>query len=307
MTENARAARAASPPEQVAEVKAIACELPKKWGVPLSRFSRSELHRFAVERGVSGASASTIGRWLAEDAIRPWQYRSWIFPRDPDFLEKAGRVLDLYQGRYEGKLLEPGDMVICADAKPSIQARRRTHETAPPGRGGGQLVEHEYERLGAVTYFDAWDVRRGRVMGRTERTGGIASFDRLVWQVMTKEPYRSARRVFWIVDNGSDHRGKASIKRLQKRWSNLILVHTPVHASWLNQVEIYHSILQRKVLAPNDFADTAEVARTLNEFEHHYNQIAQPFAWKFTRQDLADILNRLDQQTPGDPPDALAA
>ena len=129
-------------------------------------------------------------------------------------------------------------------------------------------------------------------MGRTERSGGIAAFDRLVWQVMTKEPYRSARRVFWIVDNGSDHRGKASIKRLQKRWSNLILVHTPVHASWLNQVEIYHSIIQRKVLAPNDFADTAEVARTLNAFEHHYNQIAQPFAWNFTREKLAELLER---------------
>ena len=82
-------------------------------------------------------------------------------PRNPDFLEKAGRVLDLYAGRWEGKPLEPGDFVICADAKPSIQARRRIHETASPAPGGGQLVEHEYERLGAITYFDAWDVAVG--------------------------------------------------------------------------------------------------------------------------------------------------
>jgi hypothetical protein len=95
-------------------------------------------------------------------------------------------------------------------------------------------------------------VRRGKVMGRTERKGGIVPFDRLVWQVMTKAPYRSARRVFWIVDNGSDHRGQASIDRLQGRWRNLILIHPPVHASSLNQAEIYHSIIQRKVLAPND-------------------------------------------------------
>ena len=196
-----QAGRGVFPPEEVAQVKAIACELPTDQSVPLSRFSRSELHRFVVERGVSEASASTIGRWLAEDAIKPWQHRSWIFPRDPDFLEKAGRVLDLYAGRWEGKLLEPGDMVISADAKPSIQARRRIHPTEPPNAGHGQLVEHEYERLGAVTYLDAWDVRRGQIMGRSERTGGIAAFDRLVWQVMTKEPYRSARRVFWIVDN----------------------------------------------------------------------------------------------------------
>jgi hypothetical protein len=256
---------------------------------------------------VSDASASTIGRWLAEDVIKPWQQRSWIFARDPDFLEKAGRVLDLYEGRSEGKLLEPGDMVISADAKPSIQARKRIHESAPPAAGRGQLVEHEYERMGALCYLDAWDVRRGGVIGRSERKGGIAPFDRLVRQVMIKQPYASARRVFWIVDNGSDHRGKTSIKRLQDRWPTLILVHLPVHASWLNQVEIYHSIIQRKLLDPNDFSDTATLARALNDFERHYNEIAQPFQWNFTREDLAEMLDRLDQRPSHDTPLALAA
>jgi hypothetical protein len=281
--------------------------LPVKLGIPLSRFSRSEIHRFVIERGVSDASASTIGRWLAEDAIKPWQQRSWIFPRDPGFLEKAGRVLDLYEGRWEGRLLEPGDMVISADAKPSIQARNRVHESAPPAPGRGQLVEHEYERMGALCYLDAWDVRRGGVIGRSEHKGGIAPFDRLVRQVMIKEPYASARRVFWIVDNGSDHRGKASIKRLQGRWPTLVLVHLPVHASWLNQVEIYHSIIQRKLLDPNDFPDTATLARALNDFEHRYNEIAKPFDWKFTRHDLAELLDRLDKQPSHYPPLALAA
>jgi hypothetical protein len=301
-----RVARAVFPPHEVAQVKAIACELPKTHGVPLSRFSRSELHRFVVEQAISEASASTIGRWLAEDAIKPWQQRSWIFPRDPDFLEKAGPVLDLYQRRWQGKLLEPGEFVICADAKPSIQARRRIHASAPPAPGRGQRVEHEYRRMGAVTYLDAWDVHRGRVMGRTEPKGGIAAFDRLVWQVMTKEPYASAKRVFWIVDNGSDHRGQRSIDRLQGRWRNLVLVHTPVHASWLNQAEIYHSIIQRKLLDPNDFRDTAAVARALNDFERHYNQIAQPFEWNFTRDKLAALLDRLEDRQP-DTPLALAA
>ncbi|MCA1678827.1 MAG: transposase [Actinobacteria bacterium] len=280
--------------------------MPKTYGVPLSRFSRSELHRFVVERAISAASASTIGRWLAGDAIKPWQQRSWIFPRDPDFLKKAGPVLDLYQRRWQGKLLEPREYVICADAKPSIQARRRIHPSAPPAPGRGQRVEHEYERMGAVTYLDAWDVDRGKVMGRTEPKGGIAAFDRLVRQVMTKEPYASAKRVFWIDDNGSDHRGQRSIDRLQGRWRNLVLVHTPVHASWLNQAEIYHSIIQRKLLDPNDFDDTAAVARALNEFERHYNQIAQPFEWNFTRDKLAAVLERPDNQQR-DPPLALAA
>ena len=293
-TNRGRVARGAFPPEEVAQVKAIACELPTTHGLPLSRFSRSELHRFVVEQAISQASASTIGRWLAEDAIKPWQQRSWIFPRDPDFLQKAGRILDLYEGRWEGKLLEPGDCVISADAKPSLQARKRIHPTAPPVPGRGHLVEHEYKRMGALTYLDAWDVRRGKVMGRSEHKGGIAAFDRLVWQVMTKQPYHSAPRVFWIVDNGSDHRGQKSVDRLQGRWPNLILVHTPVHGSWLNQVEIYHSIIQRKLLDPNDFPDTATLARALNHFERRYNEIAQPFEWNFTRAKLAALMDRLD-------------
>ena len=279
-------------------MKAIACELPGAHGVPLSRFSRAELHRLVVERGVCEASASTIARWLAEDAIKPWRYRSWVFPTDPDFLAKAGCVLDLYEGRWEGKLLHPGDFVICADEKPSIQARQRIRETLPPGPGSGQRVEHTYKRRGALCYLAAWDVRRGRVFGRSEAGGGIDPFDRLVWQVMTKEPYASARRVFWVVDNGSSHRGQASIDRLQGRWRNLVLVHLPLHASWLNQIEIVFSIIQRKLLQPNDFEDLALLARTLNEFEHHYNEVAEPFDWKFTRADLAHLIARLARYEP---------
>src|SRR6266542_523939 len=304
--------RAVFPPEQIAEVKAIACSLPREHGLPLSRFSRAELHRLVIQRGVCAASAATIARWLREDALKPWQHRSWIFPTDPAFLEKAGPVLDLYQGRWQGKLLHPGEFVICADEKPSIQARRRIHGTLPPApRSRGHHVEHTYQRGGALTYLAALDIgrrggRRPRVFGRSEPRGGIAPFDRLVWQVMTKQPYASARRVFWIVDNGSDHRGQRSIERLQRRWRNLILVHLPVHASWLNQVEIYHSIIQRKLLDPNDFADTAALARALNQFERRYNQIAKPFEWSFTRQDLTELLNSLDQHQ-GDVPLQLAA
>jgi hypothetical protein len=226
-----RVARAAFPPQRIAEVKAVACEPPSE-GCPLSRRSTADVHRLVLERGICDASQSTVVRWLREDAIRPWQYRSWIFPIDPDFARKAGRILDLYEGRWEGKLLEPGDCIISADEKPSIQARRRIHETLAPAAGvkRGQRVEHTYERGGALTYLAAWDVRRGRVLGRSEPKGGIEAFDRLVHQVMTTEPYASARRVFWIVDNGSSHRGQASVCRLERRWPNLILVHTPIHA-----------------------------------------------------------------------------
>ena len=299
MIGSARVVRAVFPPEQIAEVKAIACSLPREHGLPLSRFSRAELHRLVIQRGVCEASASTIARWLSEDALKPWQHRSWIFPTDPAFLEKAGPVLDLYQGRWQGKLLHPGEFVICADEKPSIQARRRIHDTLPPAAGSrGQRVEHTYKRGGALTYLAALDIgrqagRRPRIFGRSEPSGGIAPFDRLVWQVMTKEPYASARRVFWIVDNGSSHRGRKSVARLERRWPNLVLVHLPVHASWLNQIEIYYSIVQRKLLEPNDFDSLAELARTLNAFEYHWNEIAEPFDWNFTRDDLAAVLERL--------------
>jgi hypothetical protein len=292
------------PPEEVAQVKAIACELPRSLGVPLSRFSRAELHRLVVERGVCAASAATIARWLRADALKPWQYRSWIFPADPAFLEKAGPVLDLYQGRWQGKLLHPGEFVICADEKPSIQARRRIHETLPAAaRSRGQRLEHSYKRAGALTYLAALDIgrrggRRPRVFGRSEARAGIDPFDRLVRQVTTKEPYSSARRVFWIVDNGSSHRGRKSVERLERRWPNLVLVHLPLHASWLNQLEIYFSIVQRKLLEPNDFANLAQLAHTLNDFQRHWNEIAQPFDWNFSRDDLAALLNRLAAHEP---------
>ena len=282
----------------MAQVKAIACELPRERGVPLSRFSRAELHRLVIEQGVTDASASTVARWLSEDAIRPWQHRSWVFPRDPRFLEKAGPVLDLYERRWEGELLHPGDFVICADEKTQIQARRRAYPSAAPGPGRAARVEHDYDRGGALCYLAAWDVHRGRLMGRCETQTGIVPFGRLVEQVMTAEPYARARRVFWIVDNGSSHRGQVSADRLASEWPNLVLAHLPFYASWLNQIEIVFSVIQRKVLTPNDFASLQAVVDRLDTFEHHYNQIAEPFQWNFTRHHLADLIARVGHHEP---------
>ena len=276
----------------------MACELPADSQVPLARWSSTELAREAVSRGICAQiSGVTVWRWLSEDAIKPWQYRSWIFPRDPDFTAKAGRILDLYGGRWEGELLHPGDYVVCCDEKPSIQARQRKHTTLPAAATvkRGQRVEHEYERKGALCYLAAWDARRAKPFDRCATKDGIVPFDALVEQFMTLEPYSKAQRVFVIVDNGSAHRGKRSIDRLQGAWPNLTLVHTPVHASWLNQAEIYFSVAQRKVLTPNDFADLDTLERTLLAFGRRYEQIATPFEWKFTRADLDRLTNRLDR------------
>jgi transposase len=279
------------PAAVVAACKAIACELPATRGVPLGRWSLAELRTEVLATGlVEEVSTTTLWRWLAE----PWQHRSWIFPRDPDFAAKAGVVLDLYDRSFQGQRLGADEYVISADEKTSIQARCRCHPTLPPGAARTMRVEHEYQRGGALAYLAAWDVHRARLFGRCEPTTGIGPFGRLAEQVMTVEPYASATRVFWIVDNGSSHRGRASNQRLEGEWANLRLVHLPVHASWLNQVEIYFSVVQRKVLAPNDFRDLAEVEARLLGFQHRYQQTAVPFDWRYTRADLDRLLRRLD-------------
>jgi hypothetical protein len=286
--------RPSFPPLVEVEVKALACELPKMCGVPLSRFSSSEIAYEAVARGiVAEISGATVWRWLSEDAIRPWRYRSWVFPRAPDFQERAERVLDLYQGIWQGKKLRDDEYVICADEKTSIQARSRKHAVMPPRPGEAMRVEHEYDRKGSLAYLAAWDVRSASLFGRCEPTSGVKPFGRLVEQVMSQEPYCSAKRVFWIIDNGPSHRGKSCVRRLRKAARNLIPVHLPVHASWLNQIEIYFSVIQRKVLTPNDFCSLAAAADRILQFQNRYQQIAQPFEWKFTRQHLAELLSKL--------------
>jgi DDE superfamily endonuclease len=154
-------------------------------------------------------------------------------------------------------------------------------------------LQNDYKRLGAWAYLAAWDVHHAKIFGRCESANGSAPFDRLVDQVMSQEPYRSTGRVFWIVDNCSSHRGQRADERLRRRWPSLVLVHTPVHASWLNQIEIYFSIIQRKVLTPNDFDSLSAVADRLLRFQSHYQQIAKPFDWRFTRDDLAHLLLKL--------------
>jgi transposase len=250
------------PAAVVAACKAIACELPATRGVPLGRWSLAELRTELLATGLVGdVSTTTLWRWLAEDPIKPWQHRSWVFPRDPDFATKAGVVLDLYDRVFQGQELEPDAYVVSADEKTSIQARCRCHPTLPPDQARIMRIEHEYERRGALAYLAAWDVHQARLFGRCEPATGVKPFGRLVAQVMTVEPYASAKRVFWVVDNGSSHRGHASVERLEGRWRNLRLVHLPIHASWLNQIEIYFSVVQRKVLTPNDFSDLAELER----------------------------------------------
>ena len=289
----ARAAPGSFPPELVVQIKALACELPATRGLPLSRLSCADIVREAQHCGiVARISDTTVWRWLHEDAIRPWQHRTWIFPRDPDFARKAGRILDLYAKHWQGKRLRGDEFVLSTDEKTSIQARIRKHPSLPPRPHAAARIEHEYTRAGAWAYLAALDVHRAKVFGRCEPTTGIAPFARLVTQVMTQPPYRDARRVFWIMDNGSSHRGPPCVRRLTHAFPNLIPVHGPVHASWLNQIEIYFSIVQRKALTPNDFSCIEEVAERLLRFQEYYERMATPFDWRFTRADLARLTRK---------------
>lgn len=286
------------PPEVVVQIKAIACELPAILGLPLSRLSTADVAREAQRCGiVASISDKTVWRWLNEDAIRPWLHRTWIFPRDPQFAVKAGRILDLYGRHWKGRPLRSDEFVLCTDEKTSIQARIRRHQSLPPQPGQTARVEHEYTRAGAWAYLAALDVHRGKLFGRCETTSGIAPFDRLVAQVMSEPPYRDARRVFWIMDNGSSHRGDACVQRLQASFANLVPVHGPIHASWLNQIEIYFSIVQRKVLTPNDFRSLNDVEQRLLGFQQYYESISKPFEWKFSRNDLDHLLKKAEVAT----------
>ena len=203
-------------------------------------------------------------------------------------------MLDLYQRIWDGAVLGDDEYVLSTDEKSQLQILSLCHPGLPPAPGRPGKVEFEYGRHGTVAYLAAYDVHRAHLMGRVELTTGIAPFSALVNQVMTAEPYASARRVFWVADNGSSHRGQASIDRMAAAWPNAVLVHLPVHASWLNQVEIVFSVIQRKVIKPSDIGDAAALATRLTRFQARYNTTARPFDWTFTRAGLNDLCRRID-------------
>lgn len=237
---------------------------------------------------------STVWRRLDTDALTPGQSQYGIFPRDPHCAAKAGPLRDLDAGGWPGQPLGPKDFLLRAEEKTSLPARVRCHPALPPGPGHVARVEHEYPRGGAVQYLAAWDGRRGYVTGRCEAQTGRVPFGRLVEPVLSPERYRSGERFFWIVDTGSAHRGPAALQRLRQFDARIMLVPTPLHASWLNQVEIYFAIVPRKVRTPNDFADLAAVRWRLARYEELCHRTPTPLRWKCNREQLMALLARLE-------------
>ena len=279
--------------QERARVVAVVCETLHKHELPLSRFSTTDLLQIVTqEADLPTLSHASLGRILAQDVLKPWQYRYWLFPRDPDFVKKACIVLDLYAGFWQGERLGSDDYVLSADEK-TIQVLMRLHEDLPPAPGHTRRVEFEYKRLGTVAYHAAWDVFHGKLFGRVASGTCIDTFKQLLDLVMTQAPYRSAARVFWLVDGGPAHHPNTFPARLQATYPNAIAVSLPTHASWLNQIEIVFSIVQRKVLTPMNVPDQDTLGKRLMDFQDYYQQTAKPFDWKFTADDLRKRLAAL--------------
>jgi len=280
------------------QVIAIVCGTLHEDELPLSRFSIADLQRVVVqEEGLADLSPSSLGRILQQDALKPWRYHYWLFPRDPNFVTKACVILDLYAGFWEGQPLGPDEFLLSADEK-TIQVLVRCQPGLPAIPGYAQRVEFEYERLGTVAYHAAWDVFRGQIFGRLAPNTCIATFNQLVDMIMTQAPYQSSARTFWIVDGGCAHHPHTFPARLQGMYPNAVAVSLPVHSSWLNQIEIYFSIVQRKVLTPLDVPDKVTLTNRVLDFQDYYQERAKPFSWKFTAADLKKRLDALRDFVP---------
>jgi hypothetical protein len=274
-----------------AEIVATVCEVVHEHQQPLSRFSTTDLYRILTqEKGLAYVTHGSLVRILDQNVLKPWRYTYWLFPRDPDFVAKACVVLDLYAGFWEGQRLGPNEYVVSADEK-TIQVLARCHPGLAPIPGYVQRVEFEYERLGTVAYHAAWDVFAGRILGRVAPNTCIATFNELIDLVMTQAPYQDSARTFWVVDGGPAHHASTFPARLQGLYPNAVAVLLPTHASWLNQIELYFSIVQRKVLTPMEVPDGETLTQRVLDFQDYYQDTAKPFSWKFT---AADLKNRLD-------------
>jgi hypothetical protein len=272
-------------------ITALACELPVKRDLPLSRLSITDIHMVAVCEIDPCPSPSTIAAWLKQAAIKPWTCTSWKTPRDPDFAQKAAPVLDLYNGTWNGEDLTDGDVIVCADEKTAIKARSR--HRSPPGPGTPLRVDHEYDRHGGCTYQAALIVGTGEVYGRCVTQNTRANFEKLVEEVMEHPICSSADRVFWITDNGTAHHPNTFTGWLKKQYENVEGLHLPTGASWLNQIELYFSVLTRKALTGGSFDSVVDLMHQIAGFEVLWNAVPEPFEWTYTTDDLARLLEKL--------------
>lgn len=292
------------PPSVIATVTAGACDRAGARARGLPYFSLRDLTtRVIAELGLPKLALSTVWEILDRAALKPWQYRSWIFPRDPEFAARAGVVLDLYGRVYQGQPLDARDFVFSGDEKPGLLLRSRCHPTVPPSPGHAGLQEFEYRRHGTAVLLALLEIGTGRVFHRTVPKNGIDPFRGLLQTVVEQEPYRSARRLFFVVDNGGSHSRQKFQARLdlwfpQPDYPEMIAVHLPKHASWLNQVELFFSLIGRKALRRFECRSRDEMAEHLDRFIATHNAAPRPFNWSFTKEDLAERMSRWPNPLP---------
>lgn len=283
------------PPVVAVHLTKLACERPDLAGRSLSQWDCPELARHLIDSGVvESISASTVQRILASHNLKPWRHHMWLSPktpRDADFYARVREIIDLYT-----RPLAPNEVVLCVDEKTSLQPRPRSRATRPARPGNRpNLVEHEYERAGALQLFAAFDTRTGQVYGRTFDRKRQKEFIAFLKYLDAEIP-ATVTTVHLVLDNVSTHRGKRVRAWLAKH-SRFRLHFTPVHCSWMNQVEQWFGILQRKRLRIADFRSKADLADKIDRFIAQWNARAHPFNW--STKSVTKVM--------ADAPEALAA
>ena len=278
----------------VATVKAVACDSACAHSRGLARYTvRDIVARVLEELSLDRLAVSTVWDILQQDALKPWQYRSWIFPRDPEFTARANVVLDLYGRNWQGLPLGDRDFVLCGDEKPGILLRTRCHPTTLPRPGHPGRREFEYRRHGTGVLLALMDVGNGQVFHQTVRRNGIDPFRKLIEATVADERYRQAERLFFVVDNGGSHSRQRFQARLSEwfprgEYPEMIAVHLPKHASWLNQIELFFSLVGRRALKGYECKELSAMEAHLTRFIEAHNENPRPFKWRFTKDDLAE-------------------
>jgi len=274
-------------PLQRTRVVALACSVPRQYGKPWQRWSGEKLAQVAIEQQiVERIAPSTIRTWLRHDKIKPWRYHSWQHSTDPQFVEKAVPVLDLYA--RAPALQAQGELTLCADEKTSIQARQRVTPTKAAAPGEGVQVADRYKRMGALQLFCALAVASGLTFAQTRLTKKFADFKAFLGALFHSSLCTGIKVLHLILDNGPTH----APKQLATWLASLELTFEvrvywlPTYASWLDQVEIIFSKVQRDVLMPSDFASTLALERTLQTYFTDLNQHPKPIEWTYTKTKL---------------------
>ena len=287
----------------VTTVKAVACDSAGAHSRGLARYTvRDIVARVLEELSLDRLGASTVWEILKRDALKPWQFRSWIFPRDPEFTARANAVLDLYGRTWQGLPLGERDFVLSGDEKPGILLRTRCHPTVLPRSGHPGRREFEYRRHGTGVLLALMDVGNGQVFHETVRRNGIDPFRQLLTTTIAQDRYRHAERLFFVIDNGGSHSRQRFQARLdtwfpRPEYPELIAVHLPKHASWLNQIELFFSLVGRRALKDFECKDLPTVTAHLSRFIAAHNEQPRPFNWRFTKEDLAERMKLWPEPT----------